>query len=104
VTVLTKLGYTVLEAPDARAALAALEGYEGPLDLLVTDVIMPGLSGPRLAERLRVTRPTLRVLYLSGYAEEELDRAHAPTSDTAFLAKPYTSKTLAHTVRDVLDA
>ena len=104
VTVLTKLGYSVLEAPDAATAIGVFEEYRGPLDLLVTDVILPGLSGPRLAERLRAIRPALRVLFVSGYTEEELDRAKAPTADTAFLAKPYTAASLAHKVRDVLDA
>jgi CheY-like chemotaxis protein len=102
--VLRRLGYTVLEAPEAETATRIFETHAGPLDLLVTDVVMPGLSGPKLAERLRVVRPDLRVLYLSGYAEEELDPAPGPGPDTAFLAKPYTGTSLARKVRDVLDA
>jgi signal transduction histidine kinase len=103
-TVLAKLGYTVLEAPDAHTAISVFDRAGGRVDLLVTDVIMPGLNGPRLAERLRVTRPSLRVLYLSGYADEELDRALARGNDMTFLAKPYTGSTLARKVREVLDA
>jgi len=104
VIALSRLGYTVLEAPDADTAMGIFEGYVGPLDLLVTDVIMPGLSGPRLAERLRAARPELRVLYLSGYAQEELDFASGLGPDTAFLAKPYTGAILARKIREVLDA
>jgi CheY-like chemotaxis protein len=104
VAVLTKLGYTVLDAPEADAAIGIFESHTGPLDLLVTDVVMPGLSGPRLAERLRLARPSLRVLYVSGYAEEQLDRRGGPAPDTAFLAKPYTGVILARKVREVLDA
>jgi signal transduction histidine kinase len=101
--VLRRLGYTVLEAPEAEAATRIFETYTGPLHLLVTDVVMPGLSGPRLAERLRAARPGLRVLYLSGYSEEELDLAAGCGPDTAFLAKPYLGTTLARTIRALLD-
>jgi signal transduction histidine kinase len=104
VIVLRRLGYTVLEAPEAETATTIFEAYTGPLHLLVTDVVMPGLSGPRLAERLRAVRPGLRVLYLSGYSQEEIEAAHAPGPDTAFLPKPYTGTTLARKIRAVLDA
>jgi two-component system cell cycle sensor histidine kinase/response regulator CckA len=104
VIALTRLGYTVLEAPDAETAVRIFEAHRGRLHLLVTDVIMPGMSGPRLAEQLRTRRPTLRVLYLSGYSEDELDRASGTGPDTAFLPKPYTGASLARKVREVLDA
>ena len=67
------------------------------MDLVVTDVVMPGMNGTALAERLRAIQPALRVLFVSGYAEE------APES-TAFLAKPYTGASLAQRVRELLDA
>ena len=97
VTALRKLGYTVLEAPDAERAVEVFAGYGGRVDLLVTDVVMPGMNGPSLAERLLGRDATLRVLYVSGYAEEAPETA-------AFLAKPYTGVTLARKVREVLDA
>ena len=103
VNVLAKLGYLVLEAPDADTAMRVVEAHTGPVDLLVTDVIMPGPSGPRLAERLRDTRPDLRVLYLSGYSDDGLDLETASTPNTAFLGKPYTGPALARAVRDLLD-
>jgi two-component system cell cycle sensor histidine kinase/response regulator CckA len=103
VIVLGRLGYRVLEAPDAETAAAIFEAHAGLVDVLVTDVIMPGQSGPRLAERLRVARPDLRVLYVSGYAEEALEAPTGAASSTAFLAKPYTGAMLARKVRDVLD-
>jgi signal transduction histidine kinase len=100
VTVLRHLGYTVLEASNATAALAIVQAHEGALDLLITDVVMPGMNGTRLAERLTAVRPDLRVLYVSGYAEDALElRARA-----AFLPKPYTSSGLARKVREILDA
>ena len=104
VIVLRRLGYTVLDAPEAETATRIFEAHTGPLHLLVTDVIMPGLSGPRLAERLRAVRPELRVLYLSGYSEEELDITQGAGPDTRFLAKPYLGTTLARTIREVLEA
>jgi CheY-like chemotaxis protein len=104
VIVLRRLGYTVLEAPEAEAATRIFTTHAGPLHLLVTDVIMPGLSGPRLAERLRALRPGLRVLFLSGYSEEELDITQGAGPDTRFLAKPYLGTTLARTIREVLEA
>jgi signal transduction histidine kinase/DNA-binding response OmpR family regulator len=103
-SVLGKLGYTVLEAPDADEALELFAAHEGPLDLLVTDVVMPGWSGPRLADRLRALRSGLRVLYVSGYSDEGLDDETASTPNTGFLAKPYTGPVLARIVRELLDA
>jgi two-component system, cell cycle sensor histidine kinase and response regulator CckA len=103
VIVLRRLGYTVLEAADAEVATRIFESQAEPIDLLVTDVIMPGLSGFRLAERLRALRPELRVLYLSGYSEEELDLTQDVGADTRFLAKPYLGTTLARTIREVLE-
>ena len=79
--------------------MAIVQAHEGPLDLLITDVVMPGLDGPRLAERLAAVRPELKVLYVSGYAQDVLElRTRAP-----FLPKPYTSSGLARKVREVLD-
>ncbi|MBM3219866.1 MAG: response regulator [Candidatus Rokubacteria bacterium] len=97
VAALRKLGYTVLEAPDAERAVEVFAQHGTRVDLLVTDVVMPGVNGPLLAERLRERDAALRVLYVSGYAEEAPDTA-------AFLPKPYTGVSLARKVREVLDA
>jgi signal transduction histidine kinase/DNA-binding response OmpR family regulator len=99
-TILRPLGYTVLEASNATAAMGIVQAHEGPLNLLITDVVMPGMNGPRLAERLTAVRPDMRVLYVSGYAEDALDLR----GRGAFLAKPYTSSGLARKVREVLDS
>jgi two-component system, cell cycle sensor histidine kinase and response regulator CckA len=93
---LRKLGYRVLEASEATHALEILESESVAVDLLITDVVMPGISGPTLAEYLKSKRPALRVLYVSGYAEERPD-------PKAFLAKPYTGASLAAKVREVLE-
>ena len=99
-TILRPLGYSVLEASNATAAMGIVQAHDGPLNLLITDVVMPGMNGPRLAERLTAVRPDMRVLYVSGYAEDALDLR----GRGAFLAKPYTSSGLARKVREVLDS
>lgn len=88
-------GFTVLEAHSAEEALALVEDLEARLDLLVTDVVLPGLSGVKLADRLRDGRPELRVLVCSGYMGED-GASGIPTDDgqTAFLAKPFTGSQL----------
>lgn len=96
-------GYTVVEAEDAASAVRAAEGHGGRIDLLVTDVVMPGLSGPELAERLRASRPGLKVLYLSGYTDDAVVRHGVLHESVNFLQKPFTPAALAAKVRDVLD-
>lgn len=90
-------GHRVLEAESPNRALSMVEG-EQHLDLLVTDVILPGMTGRALADRLRAERPGLRVVFTSGYAvaQEVLDRG------TSFLWKPYTPQQLAEKVREAL--
>ena len=95
-------GYSVLEAADAREAIRICEQHEGPIDLLLTDVVMPGLSGPELAHRLAALRPAMKVLYMSGYDERTLAQ-HGVGSGTALLHKPFTTATLGHKVRELLD-
>jgi CheY-like chemotaxis protein len=98
------LGYRVLEASDGQEALALAQQHTGPLQLLVTDIIMPRVGGRELAERLRALRPALRILYLSGYSDETLDHQGLPGEGLAFLQKPFTPMTLARRVREVLEA
>lgn len=95
-------GYSVLEAADAREAIRICEQHEGPIDLLLTDVVMPGLSGPELAHRLTALRPAMKVLYMSGYDERTLV-GHGVGSGMAVLHKPFTTATLGHKVRELLD-
>jgi len=102
VRVLRACGYTVLEAGNAREALPLGEHYEGGIDLLVTDVIMPGMSGRDLAQRLVAARPRLKVLYVSGYADSAVVRRDVLQAGLTFLAKPFSPHRLAKMVREAL--
>lgn len=101
---LTGLGYRVLEAAGPSEAIAIAEDLDEPLDLLVTDVTMPGLQGHQLAERLSAARPGLRVLYISGFTENAIVSRGLTGKGAAFLAKPFSGDALARAVRRVLDA
>jgi signal transduction histidine kinase/ActR/RegA family two-component response regulator len=100
--VLTAASYVVLDAPGAEQALALLGRHGGTIDLLLTDVVMPGEGGPRLAQRLGQAHPGLRVLFMSGYAPELGD--YAVPAGATFLAKPFPPEELLAAVRRVLDA
>jgi len=100
--VLQAAGYVVLDAPGAVEAVALLGHRGGPVDLLVTDVVMPGEGGPRLARRLAQAHPALRVLFMSGYASEAGE--YAVPAGAGFLPKPFTPEDLLAAVRRVLDA
>jgi PAS domain S-box-containing protein len=97
--VLRGKGYRVLEAASADLALAILGGSREPIDLLLTDVVMPGMSGPALAQRLVGRHPSLRVLYMSGYAEEAIERQGSLPAGGDLLEKPFTADQLARRVR-----
>ena len=96
-------GYTVLEAGHAEDALQLVQQYEQPIDLLITDVIMPQMDGPELAEHLLKHYPRLRVLYISGYAKDILDEYNVQDSNKILISKPFSSDTLAYKVREILD-
>jgi len=101
---LEQRGYSVLQAASAEDALELLAKHSGRLDLLLTDVVMPGASGPELATRLTAERPDLHVLFVSGYPDDSPASAGVLEGGTAFLQKPFTPDTLARKVRAVLDA
>ncbi|MDP6460707.1 MAG: response regulator, partial [Gemmatimonadota bacterium] len=103
-SVLARSGYRVLAAASAEEGLQICGEHGGPIHLLLTDVVMPGQSGPEMAKALADLRPETRVLYMSGYTEERLGRSGAGGQGTAFLRKPFTPAELTLTVRRVLDA
>jgi len=101
-TVLSEAGYRVLEAASPRAALAVSEAYDGTIDLLLTDVVMPDMNGRRLADEIATARPYLRVLYMSGYTQNVIVH-RVLDAGVAFLQKPVSIDALTRKVRDVLD-
>jgi two-component system, cell cycle sensor histidine kinase and response regulator CckA len=100
---LSELGYQVIEAADGEHALRRTALHEGPIDLLLTDVVMPRLGGWELYERLSVIRPGLRVVFMSGYADGRLDRNELARIGAAFVAKPFSAGSLTRAVRMTLD-
>jgi CheY-like chemotaxis protein len=101
--VLEASGYTVLEADSASQALELADDHRGTIDLLLTDVVMPHVSGPELAEQLAARRPTVRILYTSGYAANMIAQQGVLEPGVAFIPKPLTPTSLTHKVREVLD-
>jgi PAS domain S-box-containing protein len=96
-------GYVVLEAKNGTEALALARSYKGTIDLMIADVVMPQMGGAKLAAELATDRPTMRVLFVSGYAETTFQR-HGTIDVTArFLQKPFSLKALARKIREVLD-
>ena len=102
VRVLQGRGYKALEAANPRDALALSEGYAGPIHLLLTDVVMPGMTGPELACRLKPLRPSMEVIFMSGYSERALLDRQVMESSGTYLAKPFSPDALAIKVREAL--
>lgn len=101
-SVLRARGYTVLEAEDGLKASQMEETHQGPIHLLVTDVVMPGLGGRELSEKVRARRPGTKVLYISGYTEEALQGLGSAEGKAHFLSKPFSPDALARKVREIL--
>ncbi|MFW6206238.1 MAG: PAS domain S-box protein, partial [Gemmatimonadota bacterium] len=101
--VLERNGYHILEASDPEIAIRLARDHTGPLDLLFTDVVMPGMSGGELAQRLRAERSGLATLFTSGYTEDEVVRRGVSAGDAWFLEKPFTPTELLRVVQEILD-
>ena len=103
VLILASLGYDVLEAADGSEALAVAEGFAGTIRLMLTDVIMPGMNGRQLADRMALVRPEMRVVFMSGYTDRIMSKDGVLDSSVAYLQKPFTSEQLNVKVRQVLE-
>jgi PAS domain S-box-containing protein len=101
--ILKRQGYNVLEAAGGEEALALCAQHRGGIDLLITDVMMPQMTGRELADRLRALRSELRVLYVSGYTDDAMIQSGSFPAGTGFLQKPFTLGSLLGKVREVLD-
>ncbi len=95
-------GYKVLEAPDGEQAIGVSEAYKGDIDLLITDVVMPGMNGPQLAEQLKRIRPRIQVLFISGYPDKAFNHQAILDSGAMLLTKPFTRELLERKLREVL--
>ncbi|MCH7766753.1 MAG: PAS domain S-box protein [Acidobacteria bacterium] len=100
---LENTGYTVLEAEDPVEAMHLSDRHQGPIHLMVTDVVMPKMSGHELAQQMASVRPEMKVLYVSGYTDDALGQYGVPTQDSFFLQKPFSLDTLARKMRTLLE-
>ncbi len=103
VQILEQLGYKVMQARNGAEAIALAQGYGDRIDLLMTDVVMPGMSGAELATQLVLLRPEMKVLFTSGYTDDAIVRHGILEEGVSFIGKPYTPSALAKKVRGVLD-
>jgi CheY-like chemotaxis protein len=97
-------GYTVLEARHGIEALLTSARFSGPIHLLLTDVVMPQMSGPEVAEKILTIRPEIKVLYMSGYPDHPVFEQGGVSRQVGFLQKPFSPPALAQKVREVLDS
>ena len=102
--ILERVGYRVLTARHGREALELCRRYEDPIHLLITDMIMPEMGGKELAENVAELLPDTRIILLSGYAGDTVLSESALSSDSDFLQKPFTVRSLSRKVKEVLDA
>jgi PAS domain S-box-containing protein len=99
---LESAGYKVLEMEDAQSALATCTNYDGPIHLLLTDVVMPQMSGPVVAEKVATLRPGIKILYMSGYTDDAVVHHGVLSQDMPFIQKPFSPVALRKKIRDVL--
>jgi two-component system cell cycle sensor histidine kinase/response regulator CckA len=102
--ILRREGFEVLAAKDGDEALSVWEGHQDQIDLVVTDVVMPGISGKELVERLRSLRPEIKVIYMSGYEASLLSVGNKFGSEVTFLQKPFRPAELSKSVREILES
>jgi CheY-like chemotaxis protein len=95
-------GYTVLMAEDGRSAIELASMHAGPIHLLMTDVVMPGIGGPEVAQRIKALRPEIKVLYMSGYTDQAIMHQGVLQDGAVLLQKPFTLATLASKLREML--
>jgi DNA-binding response OmpR family regulator len=103
VKILKSQGYLVLEASDGPSCLEELEGYDRPIDLLLTDVVMPGMNGRELFRELRAFFPDLAVLYMSGYTEDIITHRGVLDEGIPFIQKPFSVHSLTTRIRAALE-
>ena len=94
----------MIEANSGEAALAVMDSFDGDIDLLITDVVMPQMDGATLIERVRADHPNFKVILISGYAEDSFRERLAATEDVTFLPKPFSLIQLAGVVKTVIEA
>ena len=100
---LAQKGYTVIEADSGAKALELLDRHVGLIPLLVTDIVMPGMSGGELAQKVVALRPGIKVLFVSGYSENVSVECGLAKATAKLLSKPFTADSLSRVVRDLLD-
>ena len=100
---LASKGYQVLEACEANGALDLCANHEGPIHLLITDVVMPRMSGPVVASKVAALRPGIKVIYMSGYTDDSVVHHGVLSQEVPFIQKPFSPATLRKRVREVLD-
>jgi hypothetical protein len=103
-TALQTFGYTVLEARDGDDAILVCKEHRGPIHLILTDIVMPGINGYELVTHLSTLHPGIKILYMSGYPDEIITRHGNREPKAGFLRKPFEPDDLLHKVRDVLNA
>ena len=101
--VLGKQGYNVLEAGDGEQAIEVFEKHHAPIHLIITDVVMPGINGKELADKLTARCPEIKVLYISGYTDNVIVHHGVLEKGTNFIQKPYTMESITRKVRKVLE-
>lgn len=102
--ILRKEGYNVLEAQDGDEALLVWQRYQGLIDVVLTDVVMPNMSGKELVEHLRLLQPEIKVIYMSGYGSSILSSGNKFGSDAVFLQKPFRPAELSEKIREILQS